>query len=207
MVFDADGELVARAPQFVEDLLIVDLDVDAVYRKRLLDPRGRATPSRRCPRSRSASEPGRRPAGARRGGPAPLLDPSARCTRRSCSARGTTREERLHRRRDRPVRRHRLVARRRASPPTRSGAEHVHGVSMPSRYSSDGSRTDAEALAAALGIDYRTIAIEPAFAAFLEMLAPSFAGRDARPHRGEPAEPHPRACCSWRCRTSSAGWC
>ena len=58
------------------------------------------------------------------------------------------------------------------------GPEHVHGVSMPSRYSSDGSRSDAEALASAVGCDYRTIAIEPAFAAFLELLEPSFAGRD-----------------------------
>ena len=58
------------------------------------------------------------------------------------------------------------------------GPEHVHGVSMPSRYSSDGSRSDAEALATAIGCDYRTIAIEPAFAAFLDLLAPSFAGRE-----------------------------
>jgi NAD+ synthase (glutamine-hydrolysing) len=57
------------------------------------------------------------------------------------------------------------------------GAEHVHGVSMPSRYSSEGSRTDASRLAGALGIDFRTIAIEPAHDAFLAMLAPSFAGR------------------------------
>jgi NAD+ synthase (glutamine-hydrolysing) len=56
------------------------------------------------------------------------------------------------------------------------GPEHVHAVSMPSRYSSDHSRSDAEALAEALGIDYRTIAIEPVFAAFLEQLGPSFAG-------------------------------
>ena len=49
---------------------------------------------------------------------------------------------------------------------------------MPSRYSSDHSRSDAEALAGNLGIEYRTIAIEPAFAAFLEMLAPSFEGRE-----------------------------
>ena len=48
MVFDAEGELVARAPQFVEDLLVVDLEVDAIYRKRLLDPRGRG--ARRSPR-------------------------------------------------------------------------------------------------------------------------------------------------------------
>jgi NAD+ synthase (glutamine-hydrolysing) len=57
------------------------------------------------------------------------------------------------------------------------GAAHVHGVSMPSRYSSEGSRTDAGDLASALGIDFRTIAIEDAFAAFLDLLAPSFEGR------------------------------
>jgi NAD+ synthase (glutamine-hydrolysing) len=59
------------------------------------------------------------------------------------------------------------------------GAEHVHGVSMPSRYSSEGSRSDAAGLAENLGIDFRTIPIEPAFAAFLDMLAPSFAGHAA----------------------------
>ena len=47
---------------------------------------------------------------------------------------------------------------------------------MPSRYSSDHSRSDAEKLASNLGIDYRTIAIEPAHAAVLDMLAPSFEG-------------------------------
>lgn len=57
------------------------------------------------------------------------------------------------------------------------GADHVHGVAMPSRYSSEGSLTDAYALAEALGIDCRTISIEPAFTAYLEMLAPSFGDR------------------------------
>jgi NAD+ synthase (glutamine-hydrolysing) len=59
------------------------------------------------------------------------------------------------------------------------GAEHVHGVSMPSRYSSDGSRTDAVKLAANLGIDLQTIEIEPAFAAYLGMLDNAFAGKPA----------------------------
>jgi NAD+ synthase (glutamine-hydrolysing) len=54
------------------------------------------------------------------------------------------------------------------------GAEHVHGVLMPSRYSTSHSVTDAEALAENLGIDHRTVVIEPAFRALLEMLAPSF---------------------------------
>ena len=58
------------------------------------------------------------------------------------------------------------------------GAENVHGVAMPSRYSSQGSLDDADQLAKALGIDHRVVSIEPAFTAYLEMLAPSFEGRD-----------------------------
>jgi len=57
------------------------------------------------------------------------------------------------------------------------GAGHVHGVSMPSRYSSSGSRTDAAQLAANLGIEMQTISIEPAFQAYLEMCAPSFGNK------------------------------
>ena len=56
------------------------------------------------------------------------------------------------------------------------GADHVHGVLMPSRYSSDHSLSDAEALCLNLGIDYRVIPVEPGHQAFLDMLAPSFDG-------------------------------
>ena len=59
------------------------------------------------------------------------------------------------------------------------GAQHVHGVSMPSRYSSEGSRTDAAILASNLGVDMQTISIEPAFSAYLDMTAESFAGKAA----------------------------
>ena len=52
------------------------------------------------------------------------------------------------------------------------GAGHVHGLLMPSRYSSDHSLTDAEALGANLGIDIATVPIEPAHLAFTEMLLP-----------------------------------
>ena len=58
------------------------------------------------------------------------------------------------------------------------GADHVHGVLMPSRYSSDHSVSDAEALCQNLGIDHRIIAVEPGHQAFLDMLAPSFDGLD-----------------------------
>lgn len=57
------------------------------------------------------------------------------------------------------------------------GREAVHGVLMPSRFSSEGSLADAAALGQNLGIETRTIPIEPVHAAFLELLAPSFAGR------------------------------
>ena len=59
------------------------------------------------------------------------------------------------------------------------GSQHVHGVSMPSRYSSEGSRTDAAILASNLGVDMQTISIEPAFSAYLDMTAESFAGKKA----------------------------
>jgi NAD+ synthase (glutamine-hydrolysing) len=58
------------------------------------------------------------------------------------------------------------------------GADHVHGVAMPSRYSSQGSLDDAAALATALGIDHRVVSIEPAFQAYLDMLQQSFEERD-----------------------------
>ena len=53
----------------------------------------------------------------------------------------------------------------------------VLGVAMPSRYSSDHSRRDAADLAKNLGIAFREIFIEPMFAAYLDALAPAFAGR------------------------------
>jgi NAD+ synthase (glutamine-hydrolysing) len=56
------------------------------------------------------------------------------------------------------------------------GREHVHGVAMPSRYSSEASLSDAARLAGNLGLELRTIPIEPAHRALLEMLGPSFAG-------------------------------
>jgi NAD+ synthase (glutamine-hydrolysing) len=54
------------------------------------------------------------------------------------------------------------------------GPERVHVVLMPSRFSSEHSVSDAETLADLLGVDRRTIGIEPAHAALLEMLSASF---------------------------------
>ena len=54
----------------------------------------------------------------------------------------------------------------------------VHCVSMPSRFSSEGTRSDAEALAKNLGADFLELPIEPMVEAFLETLAEPFTGRE-----------------------------
>ena len=50
------------------------------------------------------------------------------------------------------------------------GAENVHCVSMPSAYSSQHSRDDAADLARRTGLHYRTVSIEPMFNAYMDAL-------------------------------------
>ena len=177
MVFTAEGELVARAGSFHEELLVVDIDIDPVYRKRLLDPRGRRTDDEMRVVTVTEAPRQHRDAIATRMAPerssdADLYDALVLGTRDYVRKNGFTDV---------------VIGLSGGIDSTivacvavdALGAEHVHGVSMPSRYSSEGSRSDAEDLAAQLGIDIRTVAIEPAFAAYLEMLAPSFDGRPA----------------------------
>ena len=57
------------------------------------------------------------------------------------------------------------------------GAENVRGVSMPSQFSSQGSRDDARILAERLGIRYDVVPIQSAFATLKEELKGIFAGR------------------------------
>ncbi len=176
LAFDAEGRLLARGRQFVEDLVVVDVPVPPVYRQRILDPRGRIS-QRSLPQVDISPEPRAQiePAPAT---VAPQLEPMAELyealvlgTRDYCAKNGFT---------DVVIGLSggidsTLVA---VVAVDALGAEHVHGVSMPSRYSSDHSKTDAQRLAENLGIDYRTISIEPAFTAYLEMLEESFAGRE-----------------------------
>ena len=177
MVFDADGNLVARAAMFREELLVVDVDIEPVYRKRLLDPRGRRTDEQM--RVVAISEQPRRndaPAVPRL---ADLPDPDEELY--EALVLGTRDYVRKNGFTDVVVGLSggidsTLVA---CVAVDALGAEHVHGVSMPSRYSSEGSRSDAHDLATRLGIDCRTVEIEPAFAAYLDMLAPAFEGRPA----------------------------
>ncbi|MGA1770301.1 MAG: NAD+ synthase [Steroidobacteraceae bacterium] len=59
------------------------------------------------------------------------------------------------------------------------GAQRVKAVMMPSRYTSDMSREDAERMAEGLGVAYSVLPIEPMFEATLATLAGEFAGRAA----------------------------
>ncbi len=58
------------------------------------------------------------------------------------------------------------------------GSDNVVGVAMPSRFSSEGSVLDARALAENLGIELRELPIEEPFAAYLSELEPHFRGTE-----------------------------
>jgi NAD+ synthase (glutamine-hydrolysing) len=175
LVFDAQGDLVARAQQFVEELLITDVDIDPVYRKRLLDPRGRVTVD-----PLPVTVVSEHPVAHAERTPERIVAPlDADAELYGALVLGTRDYVRKNGFTDVVIGLSggidsTIVA---CVAVDALGADHVHGVSMPSRYSSDHSRSDAADLAAQLGIDVRTVAIEPAFAAYLEMTAPSFEGR------------------------------
>ena len=59
------------------------------------------------------------------------------------------------------------------------GADRVHCVSMPSRYSSQETREDAARLAENLGADFRELPIDDIYSAYEHALAASFAGRES----------------------------
>lgn len=58
------------------------------------------------------------------------------------------------------------------------GPENVLGLAMPSRFSSEGSLTDAQALAKTLGITYQQLSIEPTFSSYLDLFRNIFSNSD-----------------------------
>ena len=78
------------------------------------------------------------------------------------------------------------------------GSEHVHGLSMPSRYSSDGSRQRRRARwPQRLGIDLQVVPIEEAHVAFGRLLARCSGASRRRADRREPPVAGCAGCCSW----------
>jgi NAD+ synthase (glutamine-hydrolysing) len=171
LVYNEQGHMIARAKQFVEDLLIVDVDVVPTFRKRQLDPRGRL----RAPQLTEVLVSDAHPLDALT---APRIEPLFARVREVYEALvvGTRDYVRKNGFSDVLIGisggiDSSLVA---TIAVDALGAEHVRGVLMPSRYSSEGSVTDAQALARNLGIETYTVPIEPAHRAFEEMLAPVF---------------------------------
>jgi NAD+ synthase (glutamine-hydrolysing) len=173
MLFDEGGHLVARAPQFAEELMLVDVEVRPAFRRRALDPRGRV-------RGEPLATVHVNDAMPAEAGVVPVIAPVL-------DAEHEVYEALVVGTRDYVLKNgftdvviglsggidSSLVA---AVAVDALGTDHVVGVMMPSRFSSEGSVSDSEVLAANLGIRTLTVPIEAAHAAFLDMLAEPFAG-------------------------------
>ena len=175
-IYGPGGDLIARADLFTEQLLTVDLDVEEVRQTRLHDPR-----LRRLPQTQAEQAAVSREIDVDRG---PLLEPSIAETLSSdvqvyeALVLGT--RDYVHKTGFSDV----VIALSGGIDSTITaviavdalGADHVRGVSMPSRYSSEGSVADARALADNLGIQMDVLPIEGPYQSYLDTLAPLFEG-------------------------------
>lgn len=168
IVVDRDGEVIARAPQFAEGSVILDLDLPAASADA---PTGRVDDGLAIDRVVLSEDP--LPAYEREltGGYAQRLDDEEEVYSalvvglRAYVAKNGFRSVvvGLSGGIDSA-----LVA---AIACDALGAENVHGISMPSKYSSGHSRDDAAELAHRTGLNFRTVSIEPMFDAFMGSLA------------------------------------
>lgn len=181
LVIDQSGNLVARGKQFEEDLVVADLDLDAVFRCRLRDPRRRKEKADDPPVTvLSVDLP------ARQGSipPAPVparaecrLDPLSEVYAALVTGvRDYVRKNRFEK----------VVigisggidsAMVTAIAVDALGKANVIGVTMPSDYSSEATRSDAYRLAENLGIHTVTLPIGETFDGYLQLLSKEFQGR------------------------------
>jgi NAD+ synthase (glutamine-hydrolysing) len=181
LIFDAQGDLIARGRAFEEDLVVADLDLEAVFNRRLHDPRRRKV---------MLAAEGSVPCTPLEGTPSQRNKPELPSTQVA----PLERLEEIYRALVLGTHDYvykngfgtvliglsggidsSLVA---AIATDALGPQNVVGVRMPSRYTSDMSNDDAAQLAAKLGIRLLTIPIEPAFQAYLDILAEPFAGTE-----------------------------
>jgi NAD+ synthase (glutamine-hydrolysing) len=177
LIVNEQGEVVARGRMFEEDLVVADLDLDAVFRARLRDPRRRKEKLIGRETALRVSLP-------------PLPAPEAPTTPPDVPVLGPVEEvfgALVLGTRD-YVRKNgfkrvviglsggidsSLVA---AVAVEALGRENVAGVGMPSVYSSAGTRRDARFLAKNLGIEFLTIPITSSLQAYKRTLAKVFKG-------------------------------
>lgn len=191
MVFDAQGNLLARAKRFEEDLLIVDLDTASVFRTRLHDPRRRQerfqVDAQDVPLYIISSQP--QATAPMLKSEQPIVIGAPQRIEPVLSKLEEVYKALVLGTRD-YVRKtgfkkaliglsggidSSLVA---AVAVDALGAQNVLGVSMPSGYSSVGSKSDAQELAENLGIECMTIPIEETFRTSLNMLTPAIGEDD-----------------------------
>jgi NAD+ synthase (glutamine-hydrolysing) len=184
VVIDERGNVLARAKPFEEDLVVADIHVANVFRQRLRDPRRRKD-AQAAARARScdwvALGAAREVPARHAPEPAPVLahlEPDEEMYRALVLG---TRDY---------VRKNGFgqvviglsggvdSALTAAIAVDALGAGNVNSVYMPTRYSSAQSRLDASAVARNLGIRHDVIDVEPAFAAYLDMLAGHFRGTE-----------------------------
>jgi len=168
MVVSSDGEILHRSPQFVEDVFVVDVAVGEAPAEQL--PRDHAIEVVEVT-ERAARVGGRRP-----GTVAPVLDETAEIyAALTTGLRDYVRKNGFSE----------VVigfsggldsALTAAIAVDALGAGSVRGVTMPTRYSSQGSVDDSVELARVLGVRIDTIEIDGLFAGFLGVLNPLFAG-------------------------------
>ncbi|MFL6014599.1 MAG: NAD+ synthase, partial [Gaiellaceae bacterium] len=179
-VLDDEGEVVARAPGFEEALLVVDVEPEAVIGRRLRDVRRRA-----LARERDVSPPVQVVhVAASRSDQAPR--PGARIEEFESELEQMRLALELGLRDY--VQKNGFAdvvlgvsggidsAVTAALAAEALGSDRVHCVSMPSRFSSEGTRGDAQRLADSLGCDFRELSIEPIFEAFTDALRQEFEG-------------------------------
>jgi NAD+ synthase (glutamine-hydrolysing) len=178
LIVNERGETVARGRQFAEDFVVADLDLDGVFHARLHDSRRRKEKLGAAGLAAVALVPLA----------APVAPPLAvRALAPPLAPVAEVREALVLGTRD-YVRKNgfkhvviglsggidsALVA---AVAVEALGKENVTGVTMPSPYSSGGTRRDARRLAKSLGIDFLTLPITPVFTAFKRALAAPFKG-------------------------------
>ena len=180
VVLDDEGAVLARAPGFEEALLVVDVDPTAVVTRRLTDPRRRALARDRgrleIVRTVELDTP-REQSDIAAPEIVPFDDELEQMRQALVLGLGDY------------VRKNGFSeiviglsggidsALTAAIAAEAVGADRIHCVSMPSQYSSEGTRTDARRLAETIGCDFREIAIGPMVDAFGAALAESFAHR------------------------------
>ncbi|MFD7702534.1 NAD+ synthase [Streptomyces caelestis] len=167
IVVDRDGEVVTRAPQFAETCVVVDLDLPAAEADA---PTGVVDDGLRIDRVVLSEEPVPAYDASSTGGYAERLDDDEEVY----SALVVGLRAYVEKNGFRSVLiglsggiDSALVA---ALACDAVGAENVYGVSMPSKYSSEHSKDDAAELARRTGLNYRTVAIEPMFDAYMGAL-------------------------------------